>query len=62
LAAERDLTIPQIATAYVMSYPLNIFALVGCATPEEYKANAAALALKLTPQEVAWLDLRRDSR
>jgi aryl-alcohol dehydrogenase-like predicted oxidoreductase len=56
------MSIPQIATAYVMSYPLNIFALVGCATPDEYKANAAALALKLTPQEVAWLDLRSDSR
>ena len=62
MAAERGLTIPQIATAYVMSYPLNIFALVGCATPAEYKANMEALSLKLTPTELAWLDLRSDSR
>ena len=58
LAAEHGMSIPQIATAYVMSYPLNIFALVGCATPDEYKANMEALTLKLTPEELAWLDLR----
>ena len=58
LAAEKGLTIPQIATAYVMSQPLNIFALVGCATPDEYAANMAAMATKLTDAEMAWLDLR----
>lgn len=62
LGQERGLTIPQVATAYVMSYPLNIFALVGCATPDEYKANMEALSTKLTPAELAWLDLRSDSR
>jgi len=62
LAAEHGMSIPQIATAYVMSYPLNIFALVGCANADEFKANMEAMTLKLTPQELAWLDLRRDSR
>lgn len=58
LAQEKGLTIPQIATAYVMSQPLNIFALVGCATPDEYAANMAAMETKLTDAEMAWLDLR----
>jgi aryl-alcohol dehydrogenase-like predicted oxidoreductase len=58
LAQEKGLSIPQIALAYVLSQPLNAFALVGCATPEEFKANAAAVDVKLTPEELAWLDLR----
>lgn len=62
LGAEKGLSLPQIATAYVMNYPLNIFALVGCATPDEYKANMEAMTLKLSPEELAWLNLERDSR
>jgi aryl-alcohol dehydrogenase-like predicted oxidoreductase len=62
LAEERGLTIPQVATAYVMSQPLNIFALVGTQTADEFRANAQAADLRLTPAECAWLDLRADSR
>jgi len=56
LAQQYNMTIPQIALAYVMSQPLNIFALVGCANVGEFRDNAAALALKLTPDQVAWLE------
>jgi aryl-alcohol dehydrogenase-like predicted oxidoreductase len=62
LADEKGMTIPQIATAYIMSQNLNIFALVGCQTREEFAANVAAADLRLTPEESAWLDLRADSR
>lgn len=62
LAEEKRLSIPQIATAYVMSVPLNIFALVGCRTVDEYKANNEAISQKLTPEEIAWLELKSDSR
>jgi aryl-alcohol dehydrogenase-like predicted oxidoreductase len=62
LADEKGLSIPQIATAYVMSYPLNIFALVGCQTSAEYKANVAASEVRLTAAEMAWLELKSDSR
>lgn len=62
LATERGLTIPQIALAYVLNTPVNVFALVGCRTPAEFAENAAAVATKLTDAEVAWLDLRRDDR
>ena len=62
LAAEKGLTVPQIATAYIMSVPLNIFALVGCATGAEFAANVAASTLRLTADELAWLELRQDHR
>ena len=48
----------KIATAYVLSYPLDIYPLVGCSTGDEFRANLAASAVKLTLDELAWLDLR----
>jgi aryl-alcohol dehydrogenase-like predicted oxidoreductase len=62
LAEEKGLTVPQIALAYVMSQPLNIFALVGCQTGEEFGANLEACEVQLTPQEMAWLELKTESR
>ena len=62
LADERGLTVPQMALAYVLSQPLNIFALVGCASGLEFKANLEATTLQLTETELAWLNLQRDSR
>lgn len=62
LAHEKGMTVPQIATAYVLSVPLNIFALVGCNTGDEFRDNVAAASLKLTPEEIAWLELRADAR
>ena len=52
---------PQIALAYVLHYPLDIYALVGSANAEEIAANIVALNTPLTPQEMAYLDLRADS-
>jgi len=57
LAKKKDLSLPQIATAYVMSQPLNIFALTGCQTPDEFKANMDAMNLRLTQEEMSWLEL-----
>lgn len=62
LAAEKGLTVPQIATAYVLSVPLNIFALVGCYKGTEFAANVAASTVRLTEDELAWLELRQDHR
>lgn len=56
VGAALGLTPPQVATAYVLSYPLNIFALIGCRTPSEWRANAAALAAPLAPAMLAWLE------
>jgi len=62
LAREYGLSVPQIATAYVLSQPDDIFALVGCGSGEEFRQNDAACDLALTAQELAWLDLRADTR
>ena len=61
IAAKRGITLPQVALAYVLSYPLDIYALVGSATPDELKANIAASEINLTPSELAYLDLKADS-
>lgn len=58
LAGERGVSTAQIALAYVFQQPLNIFPLVGCRTADEFALNAAALDLRLTPDDLAWLDLR----
>jgi aryl-alcohol dehydrogenase-like predicted oxidoreductase len=59
LAAQKGLSVAQVALAYVLSQPLNIFALVGCQTRDEFRANTAAADVRLTPEELAWLDLQR---
>jgi aryl-alcohol dehydrogenase-like predicted oxidoreductase len=56
LAEDRGLTVPQVALAYVLSQPMEVFALVGCNTGEEFRANAGASGVELTPEEVSWLD------
>ena len=62
LGARYDLSIPQVATAYVMSQPLDVFALVGCRTGAEFVQNTAVLGTKLSPDEVAWLELSSNER
>lgn len=56
LAQKKGLAIPQIAVAYLMNQPMNIFALVGCRNGDEFKTNAGALEVKLSSEEIAWLD------
>lgn len=62
LAGELGVTVPQIALAYALSQPLNLFAIAGGESKEEIVANAAAVALRLPPNTLEWLDLRRETR
>jgi aryl-alcohol dehydrogenase-like predicted oxidoreductase len=62
LAAELGLTTPQIALAYALSQPLNLFTIAGSESREEFAANATAGAVRLSADVLAWLDLRRDIR
>ena len=62
LAAELGLTVPQIALAYAVSQPLNLFAIAGGESNEEIAANAAAVAVRLPSNTLAWLDLQREAR
>jgi len=56
LAREKGATVPQVATAYLMHQPVDVFALVGSSLPGEFAANAHALDIDLTPEEVAFLE------
>ncbi len=62
LAAEKGVSVPQIAIAYVLNQPMMVFALVGCRNRSEFQSNVEAASLKLTPREIAWLELRTDTR
>lgn len=62
LADEKDVTVAQIAVAWVFNQPLNLFALLAPQSAEEAQQNVDALDLKLTQAELDWLDLKRDSR
>jgi len=63
LAREKGMSVPQVAMAYVIGQrELNVFPLVGAASRAEFAAAVEACAAALTPEELAWLDLRRDSR
>jgi len=62
LAKEKGLDAAQVALAYVMNQPMNIFAVVGPHSGEKFKTNLEASEIQLTPQEMDWLDLRTNSR
>ncbi len=62
LAAEKGVSLAQIAVSFVFNQPLNIYALIASRSADELRQNIAALEMKLTPAEMDWLDLRSDSR
>ena len=62
LASEKGLTAAQVALAYVMNQPMNVFALVGPHSGEKFRMNVEASEVRLTQEEIAWIDLRSDSR
>lgn len=62
LAAEKGVKVPQIAMAWIMNQPLDVYAVVGSSNPERMKSNIEASELKLTEAECRWLDLETDQR
>jgi aryl-alcohol dehydrogenase-like predicted oxidoreductase len=61
-ADEKGLTTAQIALAFVMNQPMNLFAVVGPHSAGKFKANIEASEVQLTRAEMDWLDLRTDHR
>lgn len=60
LAEVKGVSVPQVALAYLFHHGLNVFALVGAASPAELADNLPALDIKLTAAELSWLDLTSD--
>ncbi len=57
LADSKGVTSTDIALAYVLSQPLNIYALIGPRTLEELHSSLGALRVSLSPAELRWLNL-----
>lgn len=59
IAAEKHATVPQVALAWIMSQKnLQVFPLVSAPKAEFMKENIKALDIRLTEEEVNWMDLR----
>ncbi|WP_432541367.1 aldo/keto reductase [Kineococcus sp. SYSU DK002] len=56
----RELGVPAtaIALAFVLAQPFQVFALFGPRTIAEARSSMTGLGVELTPEQVAWLDLR----
>jgi len=54
----KGLSPNQIALAFLLNQPVNMFPLVSSTTRGQFVENAAAVEVKLTPSELAYLDLK----
>ncbi len=61
LAKTRSVSPINIAAAYVLNQSFPSFALIGPRELPELRTSLPALSITLTPQELAWLDLRADT-
>ncbi len=62
LAKEKDVTMTQIAFAWLMHQPLNIFAVTSPSSTVHLNETLAALNLQLTDAECRWLNVECDER
>lgn len=58
LAEKKGVSVPQIALAYILNQPFNVFPIVGAASKQELVEGIAATGIELSAEERAWLDLR----
>lgn len=58
MAAEKGVTVAQMALAWMFGRGLNLFAVVSTSKKERMQENIAALDMRLTTEEMAYLDLR----
>lgn len=58
LAADRGLSVAQIAMAWVLGHPLDVVACCGAASAAEIAEAVTASEVRLSADEREWLDLR----
>ena len=56
LAKERDVSVSQVALAWLLADPLIISPIIGANSPEQLKDNLGAVDVCLTPEEKSALD------
>ena len=57
IALERNVTVSQVALAWIMKQEVKTFPIVSASTAERIAGNVKALELKLTNEEAKWLNL-----
>lgn len=62
LAQRRGVDVSQVALAYLLSQPFPVFPIVASSSPERIKANLGAAELRLTQDELNWLESGRPQR
>jgi len=62
LAKEKDVTAPQIALAYVLTEPLNMFAVMSTNNIGHLRDNLRASEIELSDVERRWLNLETECR
>lgn len=62
LAAEKGASVPEIAMAWLMNQPLDVYAVVSSSNAARMQSNIRASELELTENECKWLDLETDER
>jgi len=62
LANDMGVSAINIAAAYVLNQPFPSFALIGPRMLRELTTSLPALSITLSPEQLAWLDLRSDTK
>ena len=62
LGAERGVPATAIALAFVLHQQFPTFALFGPRSIGEMRSSTLGLGVELSPQEMAWLDLKAPTR
>lgn len=60
LAKKKDCNVSQIALAWLLKQPLNIFAITGTSSIQHIKESIDAIKLELLDNELSWLNLQCD--
>jgi aryl-alcohol dehydrogenase-like predicted oxidoreductase len=56
MAADKGVTATQLALAWTLNQPLEIWALIGPANPDQLADNAKSIDINLTQDELDWLE------
>lgn len=62
IAREKGVTVSQVALAWILCQPLDVYPVVSSSNARQMRMNIAAGDIRLTQEECAWLDLQREGR
>lgn len=56
MASEKGVSETQLALAWTLNQPINVFGLIGPRTVEQLEDNLKSVEIELTPEELTWLE------